>query len=79
MSEERKPVYIVTFRQGRRRLTKIEIFRRSQWTGNPADDLEYRCRVNRVWHGGRHGSMTFLDAAGVLTLIKKAVAAGGVV
>jgi hypothetical protein len=79
MSEERKPVYTVSFRKGRRCTVKIEIFGKNQWTGDPADTLLYRCRINRKWFGGTHGNMTFMNAGGVLTLIRRSVAEGGVV
>lgn len=79
MSEERTPAHTVAFRQGRRRTAKIEIFRKSQWTHNKADDYMYRCRIDRVWYGGTHGDMLFLDSESVLPLIKKALTEGGVV
>jgi len=79
MSEERNPIYTITFRKGRRRKTRIEVFGKHQWTDDPADSLQYRCRIDRRWYGGTHGAMTFMDAGGILALIRRAIAEGGIV
>jgi hypothetical protein len=79
MSEIRKPAYIITKRDTENRTTvKIEVFRKSQWTDNPADEFEYRVRIDRIWYGGKHGKMTFLDGDGVMALVRQTLVAGGI-
>lgn len=81
MSECRKADYIVTLRApqcvGDQKL-KIEIFRKSQWTGELVDILLYRLRINGVWHGGSHNGMEFMNKEDVLALLRSKMAEGGV-
>lgn len=79
MSEVRLPQCIVTIKDGRRCTNKIEIFRKDQWTEEPADQNMYRLRVNRVWSGGNHSSKKFFTRDGVLAEIAKRLADGGVI
>jgi hypothetical protein len=78
MSETRRPDFILTIKEGRSRTGKIEIFRKSQWTGIVADEVLYRLRIDNVWHGGGHSDMTFLDKEGVMAIIRQNMARGGV-
>jgi hypothetical protein len=79
MSEIRKPAYTVTGRDSRNKATsRIEVFLKSQWTDNPADEFEYRVRIDRIWYGGKHGQMTFLDADGVMALVRQILVTGGI-
>ncbi len=78
MSEKRRPDYILTLKDGRSVQGKIEIFRKSQWTGIVADEVLYRLRIDNVWYGGGHSDMTFLDKEGVMALVKTNLAKGGV-
>jgi hypothetical protein len=79
MSEDRRPVYIVTFKTGKKRNHTIEIFKKSQWTGDQSDDIYYRLRIDRVWHGGGWNDKMFINRDGVMAIIQQTLARGGVV
>lgn len=78
MSETRRPDYILSLKNNRSIKRKIEIFKKSQWTENVADEVYYRLRIDSVWYGGGHREMTFLDKEGVMALVKRSLAEGGV-
>lgn len=79
MSETRRPDYIVTFKDGRTMKRKIELFRKSQWTEDMTDDIYYRVRIDNVWYNGAGGrDKLFLDREGVLAVVRRQLAEGGV-
>lgn len=78
MSEARRADYILTMKSRTEAPGKIEIFRKSQWTGLLADEAMYRLRINNVWYGGGHKDMTFLGKQDVMIIIRQNLAKGGV-
>ena len=78
MSDKRRADYILTIKSRDAASGKIEIFKKSQWTGQLADEALYRLRINNVWHGGGHTNMTFLGKQDVMIIIRQNLAKGGV-
>jgi len=77
MSEERLPEMTVSLRRGRNKVAKVEVFRKSQWTGEPMDELRYRLRIDGMWYGGTHKEKTYLAREGLLEQIELLLAERG--
>lgn len=73
MAEKRLPVGNLTLLRGREGSCKIEVFRKSQWTNDPADDYKYRLRVNGRWASGKHSKRHYVNQEGLLAEVRKAL------
>jgi len=69
MSEKRRADFIIHFQRGRKGSRKLEIFRKSQWTGLPADEFLYRLRWNNKWCNGTHSERRYVTRDEVLNMV----------
>jgi hypothetical protein len=69
MSEKRRADFIIHVQRGRKGTGKLEIFRKSQWTGIPADRFFYRIRWNNKWQNGTHSTRRYVTRDEVMTMV----------
>lgn len=79
MSEKRRADLIINFQHGREVAGRLEIFRKSQWTGEARDRYMYRLRFDSKWLNGVHGERQYVAKDELIPVLMQRLAAEDVI